>query len=173
MADRVTRILLIALLVVVGVYVAQPYVDRLLFSATTPRPVQPRGSLADLERTTIELFERDSPSVVQVVARSSAAETLQNEGEGTAQSGTGFVWDEAGHIVTNDHVVEGTDMVAVRFASGQVSRAKILGTAPNYDLAVSTTRAWCPRRSRSALLPISRSASWCSRSAIRLASTSR
>jgi len=64
MADRVTRILLIALLVVVGVYVAQPYVDRLLFSATTPRPVQPRGSLADLERTTIELFERDSPSVV-------------------------------------------------------------------------------------------------------------
>src|SRR6516165_5813604 len=136
MADRVTRILLIALLVVVGVYVAQPYVDRLLFSATTPRPVQPRGSLADLERTTIELFERDSPSVVQVVARSSAAETLQNEGEGTAQSGTGFVWDEAGHIVTNDHVVEGTDMVAVRFASGQVSRAKILGTAPNYDLAV-------------------------------------
>jgi 2-alkenal reductase len=136
MGDRLTRIVIIALLIVLGVYIAQPYVDRLLFSATTPRAVQPRGNLSDLERSTIELFERDSPSVVQVVARSSAAETLQNEGEGAAQSGTGFVWDEAGHIVTNDHVVQGTDTVAVRFASGQVSRAKILGTAPNYDLAV-------------------------------------
>jgi 2-alkenal reductase len=136
MSDRLTRIVIIALLIVLGVYIAQPYVDRLLFSATTPRAVQPRGSLSDLERSTIELFERDSPSVVQVVARSSAAETLQSEGEGAAQSGTGFVWDEAGHIVTNDHVVQGTDTVAVRFASGQVSHAKILGTAPNYDLAV-------------------------------------
>jgi 2-alkenal reductase len=136
MGDRLTRIVIIALLIVLGVYIAQPYVDRLLFSATTPRAVQPRGSLSDLERSTIELFERDSPSVVQVVARSSAGEMLQNEGEGAAQSGTGFVWDEAGHIVTNDHVVQGTDTVAVRFASGQVSRAKILGTAPNYDLAV-------------------------------------
>src|SRR5262245_35157727 len=136
MGDRLTRIVIIALLVVLGVYIAQPYVDRLLFSATTPRAVQPRGSLADLERTSIELFERDSPSVVQVVARNAAAQPLQGEEEGGAQSGTGFIWDDAGHIVTNDHVVQGTDTVAVRFASGQVSRARILGTAPNYDLAV-------------------------------------
>jgi len=136
MGDRLTRIVIIALLVVLGVYIAQPYVDRLLFSATTPRAVQPRGNLADLERTSIELFERDSPSVVQVVARNAAAQPLQGEEEGGAQSGTGFIWDDAGHIVTNDHVVQGTDTVAVRFASGQVSRARILGTAPNYDLAV-------------------------------------
>jgi S1-C subfamily serine protease len=135
MGDRVTRIIVIALVVVLGVYIAQPYVDRLLFSASTPRTVQPRGSLSELERSTIELFERVSPSVVQVVARS--AEAFQTEGEaGQAQSGSGFLWDEAGHIVTNDHVVEGTAAVAVRFASGQVSRAKIIGTAPNYDLAV-------------------------------------
>jgi 2-alkenal reductase len=136
MGDRLTRIVIIALLVVLGVYIAQPYVDRLLFSATTPRAVQPRGSLADLERTSIELFERDSPSVVQVVARNSAAQPVQGEEEGGAQSGTGFIWDDAGHIVTNDHVVQGTDTVAVRFASGQVSRARIVGTTPNYDLAV-------------------------------------
>ena len=54
---------------VLGVYVAQPYVDRMLFSASTPRAVEPRGNLSDLERSTIELFERVSPSVVQVVAR--------------------------------------------------------------------------------------------------------
>jgi len=137
MSDRLMRLIIVALLIVLAVYVGQPYVDRLLFSASTPRAIAPRGNLSDLERSTIELFERDSPSVVQVVARAAALDPAQSEGEaGGAQSGTGFVWDAAGHIVTNDHVVEGTDTVAVRLASGQVLRAQILGTAPNYDLAV-------------------------------------
>jgi 2-alkenal reductase len=52
------------------------------------------------------------------------------------QSGTGFIWDAAGHIVTNNHVVEGARPVTVRLASGEVISAEIVGTAPNYDLAV-------------------------------------
>ena len=138
MGDRLTRIVIIALLLVVGVYIAQPYFDRLLFSASTSRTVEPRGALADIERTSIELFERASPSVVQVVgARTGALDAAQSEGEnGGAQSGTGFIWDAAGHIVTNDHVVEGAGSLAVRLASGQVLRAQLVGTAPNYDLAV-------------------------------------
>ena len=108
MGDRLTRIVIVALLLVVGVYIAQPYFDRLLFSASTSRTVEPRGALADIERTSIELFERASPSVVQVVgARAGALDAAQSEGDnGGAQSGTGFVWDGAGHIVTNNHVVE-------------------------------------------------------------------
>jgi 2-alkenal reductase len=137
MGDRFARIMLIALLVILGVYVGQPYVDRFLFSASTSRAVEPRGNLSDVERSTIALFEKVSPSVVQVVAHAAALEAPQPGGEGGGeQSGTGFVWDAAGHIVTNDHVVEGTDAVAVRLASGQVLRARILGTTPNYDLAV-------------------------------------
>ncbi len=137
MADRFTRIVFVVLLVVLGVYFAQPYFDRFLYSASTPRAVEPRGSLAEIERTTIEIFERVSPSVVQVVGRAGGLETLPAEGEnGAAQSGTGFIWDAAGHIVTNDHVVEGTSSLAVRLASGQVRRAQIVGTAPNYDVAV-------------------------------------
>jgi 2-alkenal reductase len=54
------------------------------------------------------------------------------------QSGTGFVWDEAGNIVTN--VVAGTSEVAVRLSSGDVVRADIVGTAPNYDLGVIRLR---------------------------------
>jgi 2-alkenal reductase len=109
-----------------------------LFSASTSRTVEPRGALADIERTSIDIFERASPSVVQVVgARPGALEASQSEGEnGAAQSGTGFIWDAAGHIVTNDHVVEGTGSLAVRLATGQVVRAQLVGTAPNYDLAV-------------------------------------
>jgi S1-C subfamily serine protease len=137
MGDRLSKIVIAALLVVLAVYVAQPYVDRWLFSASTPRTVEPRGSLSDIERTSIEIFEHASPSVVQVVGRAGALEVPQAESEnGPAQSGTGFVWDAAGHIVTNDHVVEGTSSLAVRFASGQVLRAHIVGTASNYDLAV-------------------------------------
>ena len=137
MSDRFARIAIAAVVLIVGIYLAQPYIDRLLFSASTPRAVQPRGTLADLERSTIELFERASPSVVQVVGRAGALEARPAEGEnGPGQSGTGFVWDGAGHIVTNDHVVQGAGILAVRFASGEVLRAQVVGTAPNYDLAV-------------------------------------
>src|SRR5437660_4320338 len=137
MGDRFSKIVVGVLLVVLAVYFAQPYVDRLLFSSSTPRAVQPRGNLAEIERTSIEIFEHASPSVVQVVGRAEGLQAPPSEGEnGPAQSGTGFVWDAAGHIVTNDHVVEGTSSLAVRFASGQVLRAQVVGTAPNYDLAV-------------------------------------
>jgi S1-C subfamily serine protease len=137
MGHRLTRFVLLALLIVLGFYIAQPYVDRFLYSASTPRAVEPRGNLSDLERSTIALFERVSPAVVQVVGRTAALEAAPTEGEGVpAQTGTGFVWDKAGHIVTNNHVVEGTDELAVRLASGQVLRAQVVGTAPNYDVAV-------------------------------------
>ena len=138
MNQRITRIIVVVLLIAVGAYIAQPYVDRLLYSASTPRTVEPRGSLSDLERSTIELFEHVSPSVVQVVGTTSGGlEAAQSEGEGVpAQTGTGFIWDKAGHIVTNNHVVQGTEELAVRLASGQVLRARLVGTAPNYDLAV-------------------------------------
>ena len=137
MNHRLTRFALFALVVVLGIYIAQPYFDRLLYSAYTPRAIESRGSLSELERSTIELFERDSPSVVQVVGRAGGiTSSMSGEEEERAQTGTGFVWDRAGHIVTNNHVVEGTSTLAVRLASGQVTQAQIVGTAPNYDLAV-------------------------------------
>ena len=103
---------------------------------TSARAVDQRGPLSDAERANIELFERVSPSVVQVVARSAAANPL-DEDEGTgAASGTGFIWDNDGHVVTNNHVVQNGSEVAVRFASGEVAQAEIIGVAPNYDLAV-------------------------------------
>ena len=69
MSQRITNLLIVALLVVLGIYIAQPQIDRWLYSASTPRTVTARGNLSDLERSTIELFERVSPSVVQVVGR--------------------------------------------------------------------------------------------------------
>ncbi len=137
MGHRFFQSLLLVLLLVLGVAALQPYIQQRLYSATTPRTIEARGTLADYERSTIELFEHVSPSVVQVVGRAGASDLIQPEAqEGAVQSGTGFIWDGAGDIVTNNHVVEGTSALAVRLASGEAVKAEIVGTAPNYDLAV-------------------------------------
>jgi S1-C subfamily serine protease len=110
---------------------------------STARTIDQRGPLSEAERANIELFERVSPSVVQVAARSAVTNPLaEDEGAeaGGAASGTGFVWDNSGHVVTNNHVVQNGREVAVRFASGEVAQASIVGVAPNYDLAVLRIR---------------------------------
>jgi 2-alkenal reductase len=136
MNARFFRFALIIVLLLLAAQVMQPYVFRLIFAATTSRPVTPRGELSEIERSTIAVFEKVSPSVVQVVGRQAGAALSGEEAEGGVQSGTGFVWDEAGDIVTNNHVVAGTSEVAVRLSSGDVVRADIVGTAPTYDLGV-------------------------------------
>jgi 2-alkenal reductase len=143
--DRFGRFALFGVLVLLGIIASQPYIERLIFPAT-PRTVSPRDNLAEAERTAIEIFERVSPSVVQVAGRPSTLSSgAEEEGEGgRLQSGTGFVWDQAGHVVTNSHVVQGASEVAVRFASGETVRAAAVGAAPNYDLAV--LRLVNPRR---------------------------
>jgi 2-alkenal reductase len=136
---RFFRLALFAVLALLAFSVAQPYVTRLLLTDTAPRLVTPRGDLSDAEQSFIDLFERVSPSVVQVVGRQ-GGRTMFDEDNSSVQSGTGFVWDAAGNIVTNNHVVGGTTEVAVRLASGGTLAADIVGTAPNYDLAVIRLR---------------------------------
>jgi S1-C subfamily serine protease len=104
------------------------------------RAVAERGPLSEIERANIEIFDRVSPSVVQVAAESTG-NPLSDDPEGGEASGTGFVWDNDGHLVTNNHVVQHANQVAIRFASGEVARADIVGTAPNYDIAVLRIRS--------------------------------
>jgi 2-alkenal reductase len=126
MSDRFIRFVLLALLLVAVAYVAQPYVTGYLYSTTTPRPITPRADLTQAEQATIAVFDHVAPSVVQVIGQNG----------NSIQTGTGFVWDPAGHIVTNNHVVDGVSRLAVQLASGQSATAEIVGRAPNYDLAV-------------------------------------
>lgn len=97
-----------------------------------PRVVQARGTLAESEQATIAIFETASPSVVLVISGGRAAGGFNNV---EISSGTGFVWDEAGHIVTNNHVVQGQEIV-VRPPGGEDIRATVIGRAPQYDIAV-------------------------------------
>src|SRR3979409_1215144 len=136
MRDRFTRLVFLVLLILVAAFVVQPYIDRIFFSGT-PRPVEPRGNLPGAERTTIEIFDRVSPSVVQVAALANVpgAAALNGDGGGV-QSGTGFIWDNSRHVVTNAHVMAGTSEIVVRLASGDVVEAQPVGVAESYDLAV-------------------------------------
>jgi len=94
--------------------------------------VTARGELAASEQATIELFAKASPSVVQVVTRTPIGAYPELA---AIDAGSGFVWDEAGHIVTNNHVV-GASQIIVRWASGAISPARVVGRAPNLDIAV-------------------------------------
>jgi 2-alkenal reductase len=146
--DRTRRIVLALVLLLVALAVLQPYLTPLLYSADTPRIVAARGDLAESEKATVALFERASPSVVHVFAQAAAQDRglldIENEGEesggGGTQTGTGFVWDGAGHVVTNTHVVQAAAQsggsVSVRLSSGEVVAATLVGMAPSYDLAV-------------------------------------
>src|SRR5262249_11809786 len=136
MPNRFTHAVLLGILVLLAVLAVEPYVMERLNSATTPRPVEPRRDLADFQRATIQIFERVSPSVVQVAGQvgngdlsSQMGEATGEPGEqGAVQSGTGFIWDRAGHIVTNNHVVQGASSLMVRLASGEVGNADVVGT---------------------------------------------
>jgi 2-alkenal reductase len=138
MRDRFTRIALVAALLLLAAFVAEPYVARLFYAENAPRLVTPRGDLTGVEQANIGVFERVSPSVVHVFAQARARGQSLMEGEEGCQqqSGTGFVWDAAGHVVTNNHVIQNASPIAIRLASGEIVGAEVVGTAPNYDIAV-------------------------------------
>ncbi len=87
-----------------------------------------------LEANLIELYEQVNRGVVTVWTFTDL-DTSQAEAIPTGQ-GSGFVLDEQGHIVTNQHVVLGADRIEVDFASGHKAWATVLGTDPDSDLAV-------------------------------------
>jgi 2-alkenal reductase len=132
------RALLAAVVIVGGLLLLQPQIRQVFLAASEPRVIAPRGALADFEQTAVALFERVSPSVVQVVVPHANSLSENGDGRDSEQvgTGTGFVWDDAGNIVTNAHVVGTSDRVVIRTASGQVMPADVVGRASNYDLAV-------------------------------------
>ncbi len=101
------------------------------------RTITPRGGLAEDERSTIELYTRSSPSVVHITTsvrrRDSLSLNLFDIPQGT---GSGFVWDEEGHVVTNFHVIRDANSAEVTLADQTTWPARLIGTAPTRDLAV-------------------------------------
>jgi S1-C subfamily serine protease len=102
-----------------------------------PRAIVPRGELAPQEETIIALFEEARVSVVAITTEERVIDPWRRRAvEVPRGSGSGFVWDARGHIVTNNHVVAGASGARVRLADGRVLEARLVGTAPEHDLAV-------------------------------------
>ena len=102
-----------------------------------PRAITPRGPLTADELAHIELFRRSSASVVHItslgVQRDLFSRTAQQVPRGT---GSGFVWDERGHVVTNFHVIQQGSGARVTLADQSSWPAKFVGAFPDRDLAV-------------------------------------
>ena len=114
------------ILILATIYIGDRFVRDVFLTAEVPRAVTPRGKLAAVETSTVTLFETTAPSVVYIFTRDG----------GGGGAGAGLMWDRAGHVVTNFHVVEGARAVSVRLDDGEAVRADVIGTAPDYDLAV-------------------------------------
>ena len=116
-----------------------PWIGRLFQSGkeAAPRIVAARGDLAADEKTTIELFEKARESVVFITTSQQVMDfwtrNIFNVPRGT---GSGFVWDDKGHIVTNFHVVAGASEARIRLSDGRDYKAALVGASRSHDLAV-------------------------------------
>ncbi len=96
----------------------------------------PRG-LTEAEKATIALFEKATPSVVFITTSNVRRDYwTRNEMEYQRGSGSGFIWDYNGHIITNYHVIKGADRATVTLADQSSYAASLVGVAPEKDLAV-------------------------------------
>lgn len=102
-----------------------------------PRAVTPRGELAATEMTNIEIFRQASPSVVFITSHTDLIDYWTRDitriPKGT---GSGFVWDALGHIVTNYHVIEDATAIHVRLDDHRTYKAVLVGASPDHDIAV-------------------------------------
>lgn len=112
-----------------------PTVTAVLINESTPTSIQPSititGDISQMDAVLINLYKRASPGIVSLVV-------TNNEGMVT---GSGFVFDKVGHIVTNYHVIENATLVEVDFPSGLKVDANIIGKDLDSDLAVLKVEA--------------------------------
>lgn len=102
-----------------------------------PRPITPRGELAADEQDTIKLFKQTSPSVVHINTSALQRHRFSlNVFEVPLGAGSGFLWDERGHVVTNYHVLEAGNRWQVMLSDRTSWNAVAVGGAPDQDIAI-------------------------------------
>ena len=142
MQDRfITRLLWLTLAaaLLIGIWRGTPQLLDLFGLApdATPRVVTPRGDLADDERATIQLFEQTRATVVFITTKTQVMDVwTRNVFSVPRGTGSGFIWDDAGHVITNYHVVESASEATVKLADGRSFQAALVGASPEHDIAV-------------------------------------
>ncbi|HWO24624.1 MAG TPA: trypsin-like peptidase domain-containing protein [Kofleriaceae bacterium] len=140
--SHITKILAILLLIVAGALVFTVIQQRRVPPPTMsiePRPIaqRPDDKLGADEKATIDVFKQFSRSVVHITSIESHRDRMTlNVSEIPQGTGSGFVWDQDGHVVTNYHVVQLGNRARVTLNDGTSYPAKIVGVAPDKDIAV-------------------------------------
>ena len=107
-----------------------------------PNNIAPVTRVFDTEAATIELFEKAVPSVCFITTLNVRQDYWsRNVEEIPSGTGSGFIWDKEGHIITNFHVIQGGDRATVTLADRKTYDAEIVGVAPDKDLAVLKIKA--------------------------------
>ncbi|HEY6175527.1 MAG TPA: trypsin-like peptidase domain-containing protein [Kofleriaceae bacterium] len=138
----VTKILALLLLIVAGALVYTVVQQRRQtehFVSFEPRPVaqRPDDKLGADEQSTIDVFSKFSRSVVHITSLETHRDRMTLDVAEIPQgTGSGFVWDQDGHIVTNYHVVQMGDRASVTLNDNTTYPATIVGVAPDKDIAV-------------------------------------
>ena len=120
---------------------SQPSKTPTLSSASPSPTFSPATQSSSSSSSLPEVFQRVENSVVQITSTRSNPNQLliingvPESGRSTAL-GSGFVYDNQGHIITNHHVVADADKADVTFTDGNTYSAKVIGKDPNFDLAV-------------------------------------
>ncbi len=135
---RRLRLLTLAVIAIMLVWHLLSWLDRgFQKGETQPRPVTARGDLAADEKSTIELFERSRDSVVYISTSEQVMDFWsRNIFTIPRGTGSGFIWDNQGHVVTNYHVIAGASEARIRLSNGKEYRAVLVGASPLHDLAV-------------------------------------
>ena len=106
-----------------------------------PRPVVPRGPLTAEEKSNISIFESSKASVVYISTRDKVFDIwTRNVMTVPRGTGSGFIWDKEGHVVTNLHVIAGAAEANVRLSDGRDYSADLVGASATHDIAVLRIR---------------------------------
>jgi putative serine protease PepD len=109
-------------------------------TASTPRQVTVAADAAPAASSepasVADIYKRASKSVVEITVSSPGRSAPFGGGDAQQAQGSGFVYDGDGHVVTNQHVVDGAESVSVKLWNGKSYDAKVVGSDPSTDLAV-------------------------------------
>ncbi|HTP50889.1 MAG TPA: trypsin-like peptidase domain-containing protein, partial [Anaeromyxobacteraceae bacterium] len=115
---------------------AWPQLVRPTAPRAAPRPVVARGDLAADEQANVALFKQASPSVVYITTLTRRLVGYFDVTEVPQGTGSGFIWDASGHVVTNFHVIQGASAARITLHDQSEWPATLVGASPDQDIAV-------------------------------------
>jgi S1-C subfamily serine protease len=135
-SNRLVALLLI-LVAVTLLLQARNWFSDLHYKGARPRVVTARGDLAQDEQSTIAVFKDVSPSVVYITSMAAQIDLFSFRALEIPQgTGSGFIWDANGYIVTNYHVMGEATHAQVTLSDGSAWSGRLAGADPDKDIAV-------------------------------------